>query len=199
MVDQRWGEQTRQDDAQSGREAILAAARTCYDKKGIAGTTLGDIAREARISRRTVYRYFENKGAIIQAIVDEQAMAFLHEMQQALHKDTDDFPTLLKQYMIYLVTKGPQAPGHQLLLGDKNVQETRRYYFSSPVITGMWQNLMQKPFEKAQADGTIRPSLAFSDLTAWAARIVYSFIQSPVDKKTLSRLLDEFVIAAITP
>ena len=197
MVEQRWGEQTRQDDAQSGREAILAAARACYDKKGIAGTTLADIARQARISRRTVYRYFDSKNAIIQAIVDEQALAFLHEMQQALDKEMNDFPTLLKHYMIYLITKGPLAPGHQLLLGEKNAQETRRYYFSSPVITGIWQELMQAPFEKALADKTIRPSLVFGDLTAWVARIVYSFIQSPVDETTLSRLLDEFIVAAV--
>src|SRR4051812_27302928 len=50
-------------------QRVVEAALTCFARWGIAKTTAEDIAREAGISRATVYRSFPGgKAAILQAV-----------------------------------------------------------------------------------------------------------------------------------
>jgi Transcriptional regulator len=48
---------------------ILNATMVCLGRHGVAKTTLDDIAREAECSRATVYRYFPNRAAVVDAAV----------------------------------------------------------------------------------------------------------------------------------
>jgi AcrR family transcriptional regulator len=54
------------------RERILEAARLCFVKRGFHGASIADIAEEAGMSAGLMYRYFQNKNAIIKAIVYRQ-------------------------------------------------------------------------------------------------------------------------------
>lgn len=54
------------------RERILEAARQCFVKHGFHGASIANIAEEADMSAGLMYRYFENKNAIIKAIVHRQ-------------------------------------------------------------------------------------------------------------------------------
>ncbi len=56
----------RSDDVEA---RILAGAMVCLERFGVAKTTLDDIAGEADCSRATVYRYFANRAAVVQASV----------------------------------------------------------------------------------------------------------------------------------
>jgi AcrR family transcriptional regulator len=55
------------------RAAIVDAARRAFARKGFAGTLLDDIAEEASISKAILYRHFESKGAVYQAVLDDVA------------------------------------------------------------------------------------------------------------------------------
>ena len=48
----------------NSRSAIIEAGRVLFLSKGIASTTMGDIAEQAGVSRVTVYRHFPECGAI---------------------------------------------------------------------------------------------------------------------------------------
>ena len=51
---------------------ILDGALLCLARFGVAKTTLDDIAREAGCSRATVYRYFPNRSAVVEATVQRE-------------------------------------------------------------------------------------------------------------------------------
>lgn len=58
---------------EQGVEArILDAALACLARFGVAKTTLEDVAREAGCARATVYRYFANKSALLEAAADAE-------------------------------------------------------------------------------------------------------------------------------
>jgi AcrR family transcriptional regulator len=54
------------------RRAILDAAITCFERRGLHGTTTDDVAAEAGLSNGALYRYFDGKAAIIEAIAAER-------------------------------------------------------------------------------------------------------------------------------
>jgi AcrR family transcriptional regulator len=53
------------------QQQILAAAARCARRSGFHGASMSDIAQAASMSVGQIYRYFENKEAIIAAIVDQ--------------------------------------------------------------------------------------------------------------------------------
>ena len=48
------------------RERIIAAASRCLARSGLERTSISAIAREARVSRQTIYNHFETKQEIIE-------------------------------------------------------------------------------------------------------------------------------------
>jgi AcrR family transcriptional regulator len=54
------------------RPAILDAALTCFDRRGLHGTTMQDIVAESGLSAGAIYTYFESKNAIIAAIAADR-------------------------------------------------------------------------------------------------------------------------------
>jgi AcrR family transcriptional regulator len=53
------------------REQILRAAMVCFAKRGFHQASMHDISAEAGISVGLIYRYFENKDAVISAMAEE--------------------------------------------------------------------------------------------------------------------------------
>lgn len=67
----RQGSQNTIETRYEGRQAIIAAAaRACFERKGVAKTSIADITREVNITRELFYYYFPNKGAVVDAVMD---------------------------------------------------------------------------------------------------------------------------------
>jgi TetR/AcrR family transcriptional regulator, repressor for uid operon len=71
--------QTQLEPALDRRTQILEAALVCFAKRGFHQTSMHDISAEAGISVGLIYRYFENKEAVISAMADRHKKE-IHEM-----------------------------------------------------------------------------------------------------------------------
>lgn len=65
------------------RREILDAAARVFGEKGYTSTTTRELAEAADIAEGTLYNYFENKRAILLAIVNETESALEHVLQEA--------------------------------------------------------------------------------------------------------------------
>jgi AcrR family transcriptional regulator len=54
-------------------ERILDAAARCIRRWGIRRVSMNDVAREAGLSRGSVYRYFPERDALVQAVLERNA------------------------------------------------------------------------------------------------------------------------------
>src|SRR5437667_3465808 len=61
------------------RRAVLDAAVARFGRDGYRGTSVAEIARDARVSGTAAYAYFPNKEALFVAAVDEDAAAVIEE------------------------------------------------------------------------------------------------------------------------
>ena len=68
---------------------ILDAAFECVREIGLGRTTMEDVARAARVSRQTVYRYFPSKDHLILALVLREEEKFLTGVRNAFSADPD--------------------------------------------------------------------------------------------------------------
>lgn len=51
--------------------SIVQAARALFERQGVGGTTVKDIAAEAHMTRELIYYYFKGKREIIDAVLDD--------------------------------------------------------------------------------------------------------------------------------
>jgi AcrR family transcriptional regulator len=72
------------------RTQILDAARNCFASFGFQGTSVDRIATEAGVSVGLLYRFFNSKAAIIEAIIIEEVEAQLAQLGQAIDINTLD-------------------------------------------------------------------------------------------------------------
>src|SRR5438093_4678998 len=77
------------------RSQILDAALVCFAKRGFHQASMHDISAEAGISVGLIYRYFENKEAVISAMADRHKKEISDMLQRARQA-----PTLLESLEI---------------------------------------------------------------------------------------------------
>jgi AcrR family transcriptional regulator len=69
------------------RERILAAAQSCFVESGFYAASMATIAETAGMSQGLIYRYFENKNAIILAIIEQQLKVARRRIRQLHSSD----------------------------------------------------------------------------------------------------------------
>jgi AcrR family transcriptional regulator len=87
--------QPQTDSVPDRRSQILDAALICFAKRGFHQTSMHDISAEAGISVGLIYRYFENKEAVISAMADHHKKEISEVLQRAKQA-----PTLLESLEI---------------------------------------------------------------------------------------------------
>ncbi len=61
-------------------QKILDAVIICIDRWGVDNTSLNDIARDAGVSRKTIYSYYENREQLIIAAIEHKAEIYVAEI-----------------------------------------------------------------------------------------------------------------------
>jgi AcrR family transcriptional regulator len=84
----------RQRRSQATFESILAAAGSRIDEIGVEATTMDAIARRAGVSIGAVYRFFENREAVVATLTGRlrariQEAALLQYSEESLERDAD--------------------------------------------------------------------------------------------------------------
>lgn len=78
------------EEAQQTRIQLLEAAERLFSERGVANTTLNDIATAAGLTRGAIYWHFQNKTDLIHALWDQVALplhASFAELEQSLPDD----------------------------------------------------------------------------------------------------------------
>jgi AcrR family transcriptional regulator len=79
----------RATDMERTREAILAAARARLARVGYVALRVDDVARRARVSRRTVYAHFRSRSLLADAALDERVGALRDRVSRWRPRSSD--------------------------------------------------------------------------------------------------------------
>lgn len=194
----RWGDGQRMDNPRQGAARIIEAAKFCFGESTIESTTIDQIAQQAGVSRRTIYRYFDNKTAIIQAVVEDQAAPFFAEMKLLLvEAEGVAFRDLLVQCVLFSLRRGPQMDHFQTLLGGSNALATADIYLSSGRIREHLHDLLGDYFSAAQRAGEVSQDWTLDELLGWVGRLVHSFIVNPEPPEQVEKLIRQYLLPIV--
>ena len=151
-------ESLQEASARLRRAHILHAAIPVFAQHGYHRATIHAVAKAAGVADGTIYNYFENKSALLLAILDP-----LDEIGQYSGTDSPpDIPTDIRQFFREHLARrlsvfaGDNLPVLRIVLSEVLVNPELRALYLERVITPTF-TLAEPLFRKLIADGALRP------------------------------------------
>ena len=185
-------------DVERTRQRILGAAYACVARSGLARTSLDSAAKEAGLSRATVYRYFPGgRDQLVDEVITWEVGRFFARLAAAID-DAPDFTTRLERG---LVAAHEALEHHEVL---QQVLQTEADQLLPPLATTMpiVHAVMRDDFAERLADERLRPGVDVVDAADYLARMVLSLIGTQgrwnlEDRDAVRRLVREQLLAGI--
>ena len=150
-------------DTQTRQKQIIEAALSIIKQNGLARLTIKNLANEVRISEQAIYRHFENKLAIIKALIAYFNQS-LHEKLNARPKNNNivkDIQKIIISHLEYFANKPEMAT---LVYPEEVFQE-------EPMISAQIQATIEKRIvtitriiEQAQQRGLVKKDMAAENI-----------------------------------
>lgn len=179
---------------------ILAAAAEVFAASGFARTRLDDVARRARVSKGTLYRYFESKDALFRAMVRASVVTRLAASEEQVRASDASSRELLARLVrrMWDAMRDPTLAGIIRLVHSELYEfpELARFYFDEVIVRA--RRLLQSVLDRGIARGEFR-----ADLRGFAARgipllmVISAQTQCFFSRLDPDRLPDEQVLDGI--
>jgi TetR/AcrR family acrAB operon transcriptional repressor len=153
------------EEAERTRESILAGALECFDRHGIASSTIEQIACEAGVTRGAVYHHFEGKRDILRAIRERVSLPLLDAADTALLRRSGSPPLArIERFLLSILDGLEKDPRKRQAL---TVMQLRCEYVG--VLAGelaaavrnvdRLSKALERAYREARAGGELAPAL----------------------------------------
>lgn len=157
------------------RELIVESAFICFGRQGLDKATIVDIAKQAGVSRSTVYEYFSDKGAIVEACAEHASERFYREMSKAMDQGSSLEDKLSRAAVFVTQARRVMASEKYfdedatslLLTKDAAVLLRECVEFFAPYLSA------------ARLTGEVRKDLDIEAAGEWFARMLFSLFSTP--------------------
>jgi AcrR family transcriptional regulator len=183
-------------------ERVLAAADDCFQRYGIAKTTMEDVARAASISRATLYRYFADRESLLTESVRRRARLNMKTARAYFNRKTT-IEAKVSDGIVRNVRRGKRDPLVRLLVSPEEMALTAKLLERSGLASELTRELWEPVLREAQQTGEIAADVDIVELCEWIAHLETMFISQLEDTPEafawVRRMVEQFVVPAITP
>lgn len=157
------------------RAALVAAARTVFERDGYLDAHLGAITRAANCSTGTFYTYFRGKEEIFAAVLTDVQEDMLHPGMDHVPDDGDPYAVLAASNRAYLEAYRRNAKLMALLEQVANVDPVFRELRRRRSEAFVHRNArgIADLQHRGIADPTLDPMLASQALSSMVSRVAY--------------------------
>ena len=192
----RWGDKAPAD--QSGaRDRLLDAAGACFRKFGIAKTTVEDVAKEAKVSRATVYRYFSGRDAIVSGVILRETEGYLARVRPRVEEHPDLGDALLEFVEVTLRAARRDETVGLLFTTDEGLDASGILQEASVALFEMVEEFLG-PLLADRAD-QLRCGIDSGDAAEWILRTILSFLTVSGPTRRTQAGLDAYLRKLLLP
>lgn len=195
----RWGSDAPK-DTETARARLLDAAEGCFRRRGVAKTTVEDVAAAAQVSRATVYRYFPDRDALVLGVLLRDAERFLRRLQGVIDAEPD-FEQAVVRGVLYTVDAVAADDNLARLFAPEASGITTAIAGASDALFGLVTAFLRPLLQAASDEGVLRAGVDIEDGAEWILRTVLSLlaVTGPVRRgvSDTQRLLATFLVPAL--
>jgi AcrR family transcriptional regulator len=183
----------------STRERILEATLCCVSRLGMAKTTMEDVARQAELSRATLYRAFPGgRDEVLVAVVTWEVARFFLRLNDAIHADDLDTAAVLEQGLL----AARDALEHHELLQRLLREEAEQLVPSLATVMPLVIEVLGGWFRPRLEVARLRPGVDPAEAADLVARMALSYLGTPGrwdlgDPEQVHRLVRDHLLAGI--
>jgi len=175
------------------RELIIESAFACFRRQGLNKTTIVDIARAADISRSTVYEYFRDKAAIVEACAEHSSQRFYREMARSMGRGESLEEKLTLAAVFVTRARRFVEPEMYFDADEVSLLLTK----NAAVLLHECGEFLAPYLAAAKLTGEVRKDLDVPAAGEWFARMLFSLFSTP--SSTLNMDDDEVVADFVRP
>ena len=182
------------------RERLLDSAEGCLEQFGPQKTSMEDVARAAGMSRATVYRYFENRDALLLGVASRQSSALASEAISYLSR----FNTIsdwLVEGLLFTLRELPNRPVFASLVTSLDSRASGNLLLGSTGLVQIGVDVLQPMFANAKAQGLLRDDIDPEMLIEWLLRMLWTYLNAPsqvaTDEEGMRTLFRMMLIPAV--
>ncbi len=194
----RWGTASPGDPG-TARDLLLDAAEACFESSGIGGTTMDDIAKRARVSRATVYRYFAGRDAVVSGVILRATERYLEKVQLRIAGQPDLGGAVLE---FVAVTVRAATRDETIGLLFKSDDHLAGIGFAEGTSVALFELVTEflRPIFAAHWE-QVRPGVSVDEASEWVLRAILSLltVRGPRNRSRdgLHTFLQRFLLPAI--
>jgi len=154
------------EEAEHTRRRIMAAALRTFNRRGIARTTLNDVARAAGVTRGAIYWHFSGKQALLRAIRDDVSLPLIDQSDFTLLSDTGDKPLQrVERFLVDLIRAVEENRATRLVFSVMSFKCEYVGELASELDVYVRKNerlcnALTQAYAQAHAQGDVRPGLS---------------------------------------
>jgi AcrR family transcriptional regulator len=182
------------------RERLLDAAEGCLAQFGPQKTSMEDVARAAGMSRATLYRYFENRDALLLGVASRQASSLATEAMSYLSQ----FSTIsdwLVEGLLFTLREIPKRPVFASLVTSLDSRASGSLFLGSTGLIQIGVNVLRPMFANAKEQGLLRDDIDPDMLIEWLLRVLWTYLNAPsqvaTDEEGMRKLFRMMLIPAV--
>jgi len=169
------------DAGRADLEDALDAAAACYLRIGVAKTTASDIAREAGISRATLYRRCGSHEAIFLAVLNRESEAMAADARVQLQRLVVSDPAeSILEGMMFAIGQIRSRPVHAAVFGGEAAAWAAGQAIRMEALRRIGEAGVRPLVAGALAAGSLTER-DVEDLVDWILRILISYAAVPGD------------------
>lgn len=172
----------RPDVSDLRREQILNAALVSFSKKGIDLTSMKEIAKQCKLSKATIYHYFDSKDEMVLALLKS---IFVHDDDAFVALQNPEL-SVTERLMTYVGNYAETILGQPQLFAlffefygnsirRESIRETLSSYFDN--YTKVFTNIFQEGFDKGEFQEENAQLVAESFMALLEGTVIMSFIR----------------------
>lgn len=175
-------------------DPLLSAAEATFIEAGTAQVSMDAVARQAGVSRATVYRRFGTRDALFIKVIERRAEPFLRRpsLAQSRGSLSDD----LEDAMVRGVVDMPKDPLLRLLL-DQGATGVRTLLTTEPMAHKV-HSAINALLSRWRLRGELREDLDDVEITAWILNQQFSLVTNgPWEEEQLRRHVRLFMVPVL--
>jgi AcrR family transcriptional regulator len=177
------------------RELIVESAFACFGKQGLHKATIVDIAKRAGVSRSTIYEYFSDKAAIVEACAERASQRFYREMANAMDRGCSLEDKLCSAAVF--VTQARRVISSEKYFDEDTISLLLTK--DAAVLLRECVDFLSPYLAAAKLTGEVRKDLDVEAAGEWFARILFSLFSTPSPIRDMDNpdVVTEFVCAHV--
>lgn len=180
-------------------DKIIDATIKCFRRFGINKTSMDDIAKAARLSRPTIYRYFPSRNHLAVEVLVREVRDHTRLVVPLL-KEHRYPPRAMVEGIVFAIATAKEHPYTSIIVSDEGAELLAKVAGSDEATLAAMSELWLPSLTRWRESGYLRSELKMDDVLLWITLYMHTSLGKSFVKMTeerMRRMIETLVVPAI--